>query len=274
MANFCDKCGTKLEPKNRFCPACGKPVHSSEYAPAQMPAQAQNTQYPVRHPQQPKSPQHTQYTNQSKQTAPQHYNKPEKQPEYKPPYIQQAQQKKPNLQKPDLQKQPQHSQSQTLPQYGQQQSKSEQPKPQTLPQYGQQQSKSEQPKPQTLPQYGQQQSKSEQPKPQTLPQYGQQQSSSRQSNPQPLPQYGQQYTSNTRQHSSSGSGGLTFLIIMLAILLAAECLIACLWYPGFISPWVFPENKSTVVNGNIDELPSEFSDKASSEFDAEQNNIF
>ena len=220
MANFCDKCGTKLEPKNRFCPACGKPVHSSEYAPAQMPAQAQNTQYPVRHPQQPKSPQHTQYTNQSKQTAPQHYNKPEKQPEYKPPYIQQAQQKKPNLQKPDLQKQPQHSQSQTLPQYGQQQS------------------------------------------------------SSRQSNPQPLPQYGQQYTSNTRQHSSSGSGGLTFLIIMLAILLAAECLIACLWYPGFISPWVFPENKSTVVNGNIDELPSEFSDKASSEFDAEQNNIF
>ena len=220
MANFCDKCGTKLEPKNRFCPACGKPVHSSEYAPAQMPAQAQNTQYPVRQPQQPKSPQHTQYTNQSKQTAPQHYNKPEKQPEYKPPYIQQAQQKKPNLQKPDLQKQPQHSQSQTLPQYGQQQS------------------------------------------------------SSRQSNPQPLPQYGQQYTSNTRQHSSSGSGGLTFLIIMLAILLAAECLIACLWYPGFISPWVFPENKSTVVNGNIDELPSEFSDKASSEFDAEQNNIF
>ena len=220
MANFCDKCGTKLEPKNRFCPACGKPVHSSEYAPAQMPAQAQNTQYPVRQPQQPKSPQHTQYTNQSKQTAPQHYNKPEKQPEYKPPYIQQAQQKKPNLQKPDLQKQPQHSQSQTLPQYGQQQSKSEQPKPQTLPQYG------------------------------------------------------QQYTSNTRQHSSSGSGGLTFLIIMLAILLAAECLIACLWYPGFISPWVFPENKSTVVNGNIDELPSEFSDKASSEFDAEQNNIF
>ena len=251
MANFCDKCGTKLEPKNRFCPACGKPVHSSEYAPAQMPAQAQNTQYPVRQPQQPKSPQHTQYTNQSKQTAPQHYNKPEKQPEYKPPYIQQAQQKKPNLQK-----QPQHSQSQTLPQYGQQQSKSEQPKPQTLPQYGQQQSKSEQPKPQTLPQYGQQQS------------------SSRQSNPQPLPQYGQQYTSNTRQHSSSGSGGLTFLIIMLAILLAAECLIACLWYPGFISPWVFPENKSTVVNGNIDELPSEFSDKTSSEFDAEQNNIF
>lgn len=220
MANFCDKCGTKLEPKNRFCPACGKPVHSSEYAPAQMPAQAQNTQYPVRQPQQPKSPQHTQYTNQSKQTAPQHYNKPEKQPEYKPPYIQQAQQKKPNLQKPDLQKQPQHSQSQTLPQYGQQQS------------------------------------------------------SSRQSNPQPLPQYGQQYTSNTRQHSSSGSGGLTFLIIMLAILLAAECLIACLWYPGFISPWVFPENKSTVVNGNIDELPSEFSDKTSSEFDAEQNNIF
>ena len=215
MANFCDKCGTKLEPKNRFCPACGKPVHSSEYAPAQMPAQAQNTQYPVRQPQQPKSPQHTQYTNQSKQTAPQHYNKPEKQPEYKPPYIQQAQQQKPNLQK-----QPQHSQSQTLPQYGQQQS------------------------------------------------------SSRQSNPQPLPQYGQQYTSNTRQHSSSGSGGLTFLIIMLAILLAAECLIACLWYPGFISPWVFPENKSTVVNGNIDELPSEFSDKASSEFDAEQNNIF
>ena len=220
MANFCDKCGTKLEPKNRFCPACGKPVHSSEYAPAQMPAQAQNTQYPVRQPQQPKSPQHTQYTNQSKQTAPQHYNKPEKQPEYKPPYIQQAQQKKPNLQKPDLQKQPQHSQSQTLPQYGQQQS------------------------------------------------------SSMQSNPQPLPQYGQQYTSNTRQHSSSGSGGLTFLIIMLAILLAAECLIACLWYPGFISPWVFPENKSTVVNGNIDELPSEFSDKTSSEFDAEQNNIF
>ena len=256
MANFCDKCGTRLQPQTRFCPSCGKPVHSSEYAPAQMPAQAQNTQYPVRQPQQPKSPQHTQYTNQSKQTAPQHYNKPEKQPEYKPPYIQQAQQQKPNLQKPDLQKQPQHSQSQTLPQYGQQQSKSEQPKPQTLPQYGQQQSKSEQPKPQTLPQYGQQQS------------------SSRQSNPQPLPQYGQQYTSNTRQHSSSGSGGLTFLIIMLAILLAAECLIACLWYPGFISPWVFPENKSTVVNGNIDELPSEFSDKTSSEFDAEQNNIF
>ena len=237
MANFCDKCGTKLEPKNRFCPACGKPVHSSEYAPAQMPAQAQNTQYPVRQPQQPKSPQHTQYTNQSKQTAPQHYNKPEKQPEYKPPYIQQAQQKKPNLQKPDLQKQPQHSQSQTLPQYGQQQSKSEQPKPQTLPQYGQQQSKSEQPKPQTLPQYG------------------------------------QQYTSNTRQHSSSGSGGLTFLIIMLAILLAAECLIACLWYPGFISPWVFPENKSTVVNGNIDELPSELSGEFASEFDVDQDDI-
>ena len=236
MANFCDKCGTKLEPKNRFCPACGKPVHSSEYAPAQMPAQAQNTQYPVRQPQQPKSPQHTQYTNQSKQTAPQHYNKPEKQPEYKPPYIQQAQQKKPNLQKPDLQKQPQHSQSQTLPQYGQQQSKSEQPKPQTLPQYGHQQSKSGQPKPQTLPQYG------------------------------------QQYASNTEQRSSSS--GLTLLIIMLVILLIAECTIACLWYPGFISPWVFPENKSTVVNGNIDELPSEFSDKTSSEFDAEQNNIF
>ena len=235
MANFCDKCGTKLEPKNRFCPACGKPVHSSEYAPAQMPAQAQNTQYPVRQPQQPKSPQHTQYTNQSKQTAPQHYNKPEKQPEYKPPYIQQAQQKKPNLQKPDLQKQPQHSQSQTLPQYGQQQSKSEQPKPQTLPQYGQQQS------------------------------------SSRQSNPQPLPQYGQQYASNTEQRSSSS--GLTLLIIMLAILLAAECLIACLWYPGFISPWVFPENKSTVVNGNIDELPSELSGEFASEFDVDQDDI-
>ena len=235
MANFCDKCGTKLEPKNRFCPACGKPVHSSEYAPAQMPAQAQNTQYPVRQPQQPKSPQHTQYTNQSKQTAPQHYNKPEKQPEYKPPYIQQAQQQKPNLQKPDLQKQPQHSQSQTLPQYGQQQSKSEQPKPQTLPQYGQQQSKSGQPKPQTLPQYG------------------------------------QQYASNTEQRSSSS--GLTLLIIMLAILLAAECLIACLWYPGFISPWVFPENKSTVVNGNIDELPSELSGEFASEFDVDQDDI-
>ena len=235
MANFCDKCGTKLEPKNRFCPACGKPVHSSEYAPAQMPAQAQNTQYPVRQPQQPKSPQHTQYTNQSKQTAPQHYNKPEKQPEYKPPYIQQAQQKKPNLQKPDLQKQPQHSQSQTLPQYGQQQSKSEQPKPQTLPQYGQQQSKSGQPKPQTLPQYG------------------------------------QQYASNTEQRSSSS--GLTLLIIMLVILLIAECTIACLWYPGFISPWVFPENKNIAVSGNIDELPSELSGEFASEFDVDQDDI-
>ena len=217
MANFCDKCGTKLEPKNRFCPACGKPVHSSEYAPAQMPAQAQNTQYPVRQPQQPKSPQHTQYTNQSKQTAPQHYNKPEKQPEYKPPYIQQAQQKKPNLQKPDLQKQPQHSQSQTLPQYGQQQSKSGQPKPQTLPQYG------------------------------------------------------QQYASNTEQRSSSS--GLTLLIIMLVILLIAECTIACLWYPGFISPWVFPENKNIAVSGNIDELPSELSGEFASEFDVDQDDI-
>ena len=224
MANFCDKCGTKLEPKNRFCPACGKPVHSSEYTPAQKPAQAQNTQYPVRQPQQPEYPQHTQYTNQSRQAEPQRYNKPETQPAYKQPSIQQAQQQKPNLQKPNLQKpnlqkQPQHSQSQTLPQYGQQQS------------------------------------------------------SSRQSNPQPLPQYGQQYTSNTRQHSSSGSGGLTFLIIMLAILLAAECLIACLWYPGFISPWVFPENKSTVVSGNIDELPSELSGEFASEFDVDQDDI-